>query len=114
MRFFDSRMLSVDPAPDQVVISNQAYTIPTPPKDGEKKEDTIIQDVSGEPIIVDTFARYKIVDPLQFLKTLGSVTNANRRLESILTDATRSVLGNTTLAQLLLSLIHIPSPRDRG
>lgn len=103
VRFFDSRMLSVDPAPDQVVISNQTYTLPTPPKEGEKKETAIIQDVSGEPIIVDTFARYKIVDPLQFLKTLGSVTNANRRLESILTDATRSVLGNTTLAQLLSS-----------
>ena len=102
VRSFDSRMLSVDPAPDQVVISNQSYAIPTPQSEDEKAE-TIIQDVSGEPIIVDTFARYKIVDPLQFLKTLGSVTNANRRLESILTDATRSVLGNTTLAQLLSS-----------
>jgi len=105
VRFFDSRMLSVDPAPDQVVISNQIYTVPTPPKDGEEEKKGIpsIENVSGEPIIVDTFARYKIVDPLQFLKTLGSVTNANRRLESILTDATRSVLGNTTLAQLLSS-----------
>ena len=102
VRYFDSRMLSVDPAPDQVVISNQSFAVPTPEQDGEKT-DTAIQDVSGEPIIVDTFARYRIVDPLQFLKTLGSVGNANRRLESILTDATRSVLGNTTLAQLLSS-----------
>ena len=60
-----------------------------------------IQDVSGEPIIVDTFARYKIVDPLQFLKTLRTISNANMRLETILNDATRAVLGRTTLKELL-------------
>jgi membrane protease subunit HflC len=61
----------------------------------------VIEDVSGEPIIVDTFARYKIVDSLQFLKTLRTIRNANSRLENILNDATRTVLGKTTLGELL-------------
>ena len=60
-----------------------------------------IQNVSGEPIIVDSFARYKIVDPLQFLKTLGTISIANSRLENILNDATRAVLGKTSLRELL-------------
>ena len=60
-----------------------------------------IENVSGEPIIVDTFARYKITDPLQFLKTLRSISGANTRLETIINDATRAVLGRTTLKELL-------------
>lgn len=98
VRYFDRRVLSVDPAPDQVVISNQSQKTA---QESEGEDKVGIDDVSGEPIIVDTFARYKIVDPLRFLKTLGSVFNANRRLESILTDATRGVLGNTSLEDLL-------------
>jgi len=62
-----------------------------------------IQNVSGEPIIADTFARYKINDPLQFLKTLRTTANADNRLESILNDATRGVLGGVTLQALLSS-----------
>jgi len=101
VRYFDRRVLSVDPSPDQVVISNQLADSGKSSIDGDDEDSMGIEDVSGEPIIVDTFARYRIVDPLRFLKTLGSVYNANRRLESILTDATRAVLGQTTLEQLL-------------
>jgi membrane protease subunit HflC len=72
-----------------------------------KEVDTVIaerpkiENVSGEPIIVDSFARYKIIDPLQFLKTLGTISVANSRLENILNDATRAVLGKTSLPELL-------------
>jgi len=45
--------------------------------------------------------RYKIVDPLQFLKTLRTIGAANSRLENILNDATRAELGKTSLQQLL-------------
>lgn len=110
VQFFDSRVLSVDPDPEQVVISSSL--IAKPKTDEEKSEADangdapaiarpVIKDVSGEPIIVDTFARYKIVDPLQFLKTLRTVSSANLRLETILNDATRGVLGRTTLKELL-------------
>lgn len=102
--YFDRRVLPVDPDPEQVVISSDEIIRQEKEEGEEENEDgPIIQDVSGEPIIVDTFARYKIVDPLQFLKTLRTIERANDRLERILNDATRSVLGVTTLRQLLSS-----------
>lgn len=106
VQYFDSRILSVDPEPEQVVISSSLIE-KQKKTDGEQEqtpEDTpspVIEDVSGEPIIVDTFARYKIVDPLQFFKTLRTIYNANSRLQNILNDATRTVLGKTTLKELL-------------
>ncbi len=104
VRYFDRRILSIDPRPEQVVISsaNIAKKQDTSAEEENTEEDRPgIESVSGEPIIVDTFARYRIVDPLQFLKTLTNVRNANIRLEAILNESTRSVLGETTLPQIL-------------
>lgn len=123
VRRFDRRVLAVHPAPEQVVISSTTIASDERPaappasageddEDGEGEPSSIvtpanpdapppIRNVSGEPIIVDSFARYRISDPLQFMKTLGNVQNANARLESILDDAARSVLGRTTLRELL-------------
>ncbi|MEM9469500.1 MAG: protease modulator HflC [Pseudomonadota bacterium] len=111
VRIFDRRILSVDPAPEQVVISSATFTRKTNEEPKTDEEGNVIEEqaeeafdfstISGEPIIVDSFARYKITDPLQFLKTLGSIARANSRLENILNDATRSVLGQTTLQELL-------------
>lgn len=104
VQFFDSRVLSVDPEPEQVVISSSLVSRVQREKDqaaADNNNGPVIKDVSGEPIIVDTFARYKIVDPLRFLKTLRTVSSANLRLETILNDATRGVLGRTTLKELL-------------
>ena len=110
VRQFDRRILSVDPEPAQVVIASASIVEPAPiPSDVEEVAedaeslpgDGTIQNVSGEPIIVDTFARYKIIDPLQFLKTLRTIDQANSRLENILNDATRTVLGKTSLRDLL-------------
>ncbi|MCI5060969.1 MAG: protease modulator HflC [Alphaproteobacteria bacterium] len=116
---FDGRILSVDPAPEQVVIASSAVertqSEPEQTENADTGEDgdvgpaevtppkitPKIENVSGEPIIVDSFARYKIIDPLQFLKTLGTVNIANSRLENILNDATRAVLGKTSLQELL-------------
>ena len=128
VRYFDRRILSVDPPPEQVVIASSslqhykltpaqkaegiepepepvpAETLPGETIDpGAPVEAPEIQNVSGEPIIADTFARYKINDPLQFLKTLRTTANADQRLESILNDATRGVLGSVTLQALLSS-----------
>lgn len=119
VRIFDRRILSVDPAPEQMVIASTTISRPAPAnaapapviaeesvnpmEEGEKDEIVIppIQNISGEPIIVDSFARYRISDPLQFMKTLRSVDNANKRIESIIDEATRTVLGKTTLKELL-------------
>ncbi|MCB9983897.1 MAG: protease modulator HflC [Rhodospirillales bacterium] len=106
VQYFDSRILSVDPEPEQVVISSSLIEKQKQSEEGEEQPEKdasspAIEDVSGEPIIVDTFARYKIVAPLQFFKTLRTIHNANSRLQNILNDATRTVLGKTTLKELL-------------
>lgn len=114
VQYFDRRILSVDPPMDQVVISSVSRSEEKKAKNSNNKNAAIpkedssdsqdgptIENVSGEPIIVDTFARYKITDPLQFLKTLRTPEGASSRLESILNDSTRNVLGKTTLPQLL-------------
>jgi len=101
VRYFDKRILSVDPEPAQVVISSIDIAPIPEPVEGEDSHDRPNINVTGEPIILDTFARYKIVDPLQFLKTLGTIRSANSRLENILNDATRAELGKTSLKQLL-------------
>lgn len=111
--YFDRRVLSIDPPSDQMVISSALRPHAPPPAEEKAAQDEAapmpealseappIENVSGEPIIVDTFARYKITDSLQFLKTLRTVEGANSRLETILNDATRAVLGQTTLKELL-------------
>ena len=110
--YFDRRILSADLNLPQVVISSIRDTAaakdntpaaisaisPAIPEAPLSVEDAL---ASGEPISVDIFARYHIVDPLKFLKTLRTTEAANDRLESILNDATRGVLGKTTLRQLL-------------
>lgn len=106
VRFFDRRILAVDPPPEQVVIASSAIAKPQTDDTGAVVEPTNAatipgENISGEPIIVDSFARYKITNPLQFLKTLRSVEAANSRLENILEDATRTVMGKTTLKELL-------------
>lgn len=123
VRMFDRRILAIDPPPEQMVISSSLIasraerTAEEAAQDAADKEAADakaeqaeesgamvappIENVSGEPIIVDSFARYRISDPLQFMKTLGSVDNANKRIESIMDEATRTVLGKTTLKQLL-------------
>jgi len=109
IRYFDRRVLAIDPPAEQVVISSSRERAPAKnqnaPQDNNPNDlpDTgpSIENVSGEPIIVDTFARYRIIDPLQFLKTLNTVTNANSRIESILNESTRAILGETALPELL-------------
>ncbi|MAE50841.1 MAG: protease modulator HflC [Micavibrio sp.] len=105
VRYFDRRILSIDPGPEQMVISssnvNNRKMIEEAEEALEEGDIPPIESVSGEPIIVDTFARYRITDPLQFLKTLRTVSNANSRLGDILKDSTKSILGKTTLQDLL-------------
>ena len=109
VRLFDSRVLTIDPQPTQMVISSSknnpllrgAAELAIPGTDNGDENARGIGEVSGEPIVVDVFGRYRIDDPLKFLKTLQTVDGANKRIENIMSEATRSVLGNTTLRDLL-------------
>jgi membrane protease subunit HflC len=52
-------------------------------------------------LVVDAFARYKVVNPLRFYQTVGSVDGANSRLSTLLNSALRRVLGEATLTQVV-------------
>jgi membrane protease subunit HflC len=106
VRFFDRRILSVDPEPERVIlISDRNSPLRDILESGEKnpqsKDEVIDASSSGEPIVVDTFARYRITDPLKFMQRLVDEDRAARRIENVMNDATRDVLGKTTLRRLL-------------
>lgn len=50
---------------------------------------------------VDTYARFKIVDPLLFYQTVRSVRGAQQRLDAIVDSSVRRVLGGATLLDIL-------------
>jgi membrane protease subunit HflC len=52
-------------------------------------------------LVVDAFARYRIVDPLKFYQAVGNVENANSRLSSLLNSALRRVLAEAELIQVV-------------
>jgi modulator of FtsH protease HflC len=52
-------------------------------------------------LVVDAFARYKIVDPLRFYQTLGSIAGANSQLAILLNSGLRRVLGEVTFTHVV-------------
>lgn len=52
-------------------------------------------------LIVDAFARYRVIDALKFYRTVGSVDGANSRLSPFLNSALRAALGEATLTQVV-------------
>jgi len=52
-------------------------------------------------IIVDAFAKYKIVDPIKFIKTVHNYAGVNLRLNKTLESAMRAVIGKHPLNTLL-------------
>jgi membrane protease subunit HflC len=47
-------------------------------------------------LVVDAFARYRIVDPLRFYQAVGTVQGANSQLSQLLNSALRRVLGESS------------------
>lgn len=52
-------------------------------------------------IDVDAFLRYHITDPLKFFQTVGTVARAENQLSSVLNSATRRILGEANLQQIV-------------
>jgi modulator of FtsH protease HflC len=52
-------------------------------------------------LVVDAFARYRIMDPLRFYQTLGSIQGANSQLAILLNSALRRVLGEATFIHVV-------------
>lgn len=106
VRYFDKRILSVDPATERMNLSSDKSQIlkamtPDMTDDEKKALEQLSAEISGEPINVDVFARYRIVDPLLFLQRMVTEDGANQRIRTVLSGATRDVLGKTTLRDLL-------------
>jgi len=54
-------------------------------------------------LVISSFARYRVVDPLKFYQTAGSVAEANSRLSVMLISALRRTLGEASFIQILRS-----------
>jgi modulator of FtsH protease HflC len=57
-------------------------------------------------LVVDAFARYKIVDPLRFYQAIGTVPAANSQLATLLNAALRRVLGESSFQSVVRDERH--------
>ena len=57
--------------------------------------------VDKKRMLIDSFTRFKIVDPLEFYKTVGNETNVRNRINSNVISSLRRVVGRVTLEKLL-------------
>ncbi|MGE4218876.1 MAG: protease modulator HflC [Alphaproteobacteria bacterium] len=77
VRYFDRRVLDFDAA---------AAEVPT---------------VDQKQLVVDSFARYRIVDPLKFYQSSGTELNLQTQLNNIISAKLRQIFGGVPLAVLL-------------
>jgi modulator of FtsH protease HflC len=52
-------------------------------------------------LVVDAFGRYRIIDPLRFFQSVGTVAIADQRLSVLLNSAVRQVLGESTFESVV-------------
>ena len=74
---YDQRVLDLDPAAEEMIAA-------------DKKR-----------IVADSYARYKITDPLKFYQAVGTEVGLRQRLGRIINASMRSVIGSYSLAALL-------------
>lgn len=75
--FYDMRLLNLDPPAQEVVLNDK------------KRLD------------VDSFTRYRIVNPLKFYQTVRTEEQAQSKLAEIVNSSVRKILGRITLQELL-------------
>ncbi|HLO78841.1 MAG TPA: protease modulator HflC [Magnetospirillum sp.] len=74
---YDQRLLSLEPPAEEVIL-------------GDSKR-----------VVVDTYARYRIADPLKFYQTLRNETNARAQLTQVVSSSMRQAVGQIMLPSLL-------------
>ena len=57
--------------------------------------------VDKKRMLIDSFTRFKIIDPLEFYKTVNNETNVRNRINSNVISSLRRVVGKVTLDELL-------------
>jgi membrane protease subunit HflC len=77
VEIFDKRLLDLDSPPLEIIVS------------GQKR------------LVVDAFGRYRIIDPLRFFQSVGTIAVADQRLAVLLNSAVRQVLGEVTFESVV-------------
>ncbi len=75
--YFDRRVLDAEPPTEEVIAADQKR------------------------LVVDSYARFRVSDPLQFYQSVGTELGARSRLDSIISASLRRVLGSVPLAAVL-------------
>ncbi len=75
--YYEARVLNVDPPVEQVILADQRR------------------------LNVDTFALYRIADPLQFFRAVTNEMTADQRISTFVNAALRGVLGNRLQIEVL-------------
>src|SRR6185312_1494188 len=74
---YDRRILDFEPPAEEVIASDQKR------------------------LIVDTYARFKIINPLLFYQSVGTEIAADQRLSSIISASLRRIIGNVELQAVI-------------
>lgn len=77
VEFFDKRIQDYDMQPTEVLTS-------------DKKN-----------LVVDSFFKWRITDPLQFYRTVRTISNARARLDDVIYSELREALGRHTLTEIV-------------
>ncbi len=78
---------------DVVPIDNRILDLEAPKQEVLASDNTRIE--------VDAFLRYKIVDPLKFYQSVGTIDRLKSQLLQVLNSAVRRVLGEADLTQIV-------------
>ncbi|MGE5477572.1 MAG: protease modulator HflC [Bacteroidales bacterium] len=74
---YEQRLLSLEPPAEEIILGDQKR------------------------IVVDTYTRYRIADPLKFYQTLRNEANARNQLTQVVSSALRQAMGQIMLPSLL-------------
>lgn len=77
VEFYDHRLLALNTPDEQILLSDQKR------------------------VVVDTYTRYRIVDPLRFYQSVRTEANARSQLGSIVQSSMRRVMGTIKMPALL-------------
>ncbi|MBV5265113.1 protease modulator HflC [Pinisolibacter aquiterrae] len=77
VEYLDKRILDIDLNPQELIAS-------------DKKR-----------LVVDAFARYRIIDPVQFYQSVRTIQGGNQRLNTFVSSAVRAVLADATFFEVV-------------
>ena len=77
VQYYEKRVLNLDPPTESMLLSDQKR------------------------VLLDSFVRYRIKDPLEFYKTVRTEQVVRSRLATITNSVIRDIVGNATLTRLL-------------